>query len=223
LRDKEVQTVNSPTAFSGLEDVMAFSVTCPQCHAILSSAGPAPADKKIKCSKCNTSFAASFLENAIAVGNAPIPANVPAAAAPNADGKKGRSVRMLIGIIGMLAAAPFLFVVGCGGCGGLGYFAYYIAPRRPIIGSWEQVNNPWGLLVVKTFDPWGRCKEKQGGNWVETYQYHLDGNTLTFDREGGVGARPSVQWRCTVTLADNEMILTDLHPGRPPERFRRIE
>jgi predicted Zn finger-like uncharacterized protein len=56
---------------------MAFSVTCPECRAILKSANPVPAGKKVKCPKCGTAFEAPAQEEGIAVGPGPAPSQEP--------------------------------------------------------------------------------------------------------------------------------------------------
>jgi type IV secretory pathway VirB10-like protein len=60
---------------------MAFSVTCPQCRAILKSAAPIPAGKKVKCPKCGVAFATPALEEGTAVSTEPLPPSTSAASA----------------------------------------------------------------------------------------------------------------------------------------------
>jgi hypothetical protein len=57
---------------------MAFSVSCPLCRAILKSANPIPAGKKVKCPKCATAFEAPAMEDATAVSTLPMPASAAA-------------------------------------------------------------------------------------------------------------------------------------------------
>src|SRR5947209_17271821 len=63
---------------------MAFSVTCPKCRAVLKTAAPVQAGKKVKCPKCGAAFEAPPLPDTTAMTTSPRPA-------PKGSAAKGSS------------------------------------------------------------------------------------------------------------------------------------
>ena len=192
---------------------MAFSLTCPKCHAILRSASQVAAGKKVRCPKCDTSFEAPPLEEVTAVTAAPSsPAprreGAPAADAGDSDtdiprkkrrnheqddeprstpssgrNKTGMGAAKLLGVL--LVAGAMVAVAFCG-CSGLGYWVYTLvyAPH-PIVGTWEQTNHPLGLKVINTFGRDGLGSTKMANVQI-SYKYRLDGNMLEVEPDQAV-------------------------------------
>jgi hypothetical protein len=136
---------------------------------------------------------------------------------PKRKKQGGMGVLMLVG--GLLGGGVLL-VIACGGCGGVGYWLYTVYGTSPIVGTWEQTNNPFGTTT--TFQDNGRGTAKLQ-KFKGSFKYEFNGNTLEMERDNVVVGGFNRMSRFNVTFnGNNELVLTSLDlPGAPQERFRR--
>ena len=142
--------------------------------------------------------------------------------APSRKPKKQKSNALGITVGFAILGIGFL-AIGCVGCGALGYWMYTIFGRHPIVGTWEQTNNPLGARVINKFEANGKGSV-QLVNVTVNYRYRVEGNTLTLEPDQAVQGLNAVE-RYTMQINGDNMTLTRLDniPFALRElRFRRL-
>jgi hypothetical protein len=197
--------------------VMAFSLACPHCGAVLKSAAPVPAGKRVKCAKCGSAFDAPPLEDATAVTTTASPraASRRSDAEPRADepsardddeprprdrdrdddddeSRPARKLKRKKGGMGVGMLIGLLLVGGVMlvvGCSGCGGLGYWIY----YLSTKSPIVGTWEQLNHPLGIKAVNTFESNGlgnvklGNVMISYKYRLEGNQLTIEPVQAMG------------------------------------
>lgn len=191
---------------------MAQSIKCTHCGAVMKSANPIPAGKKVKCPKCGQAFAveAEKEENPFATGDAGGASESKAGGAKE-PAKKGKGM-----LIGLIVGGVLLLCCCCPGLGGGGYLVWDKFLSGPNLqGGWLGKDDQFASMLLM---PGGKAivsatgaapkMEDLGGNAT----WKVDGKTLELslnDTKGKISWADSDRAKFTFELKDDILTLTN--------------